>query len=335
MAEVQQAGPLVGQNFTDATWRAILGGEPAIVGDTNGSAYGITLPPASDSVELGSASIQSTAVVGGFAHIIPAGTTQSLEIPGSSNAGAGRTDLIVVRYDAATYTTPPGPVRLYRVPGTEGSATRPTFDDGPPGVEDLPLYAITRKLGEALTQASVVDLRVRTGPHLLVEPGLTPFPSLPLGSTATRDGIDWSRELDANGSPAWVERRRPVERLLGPLDATSEPADGWQRQSGCEVVRDGKWRSVNLVARRSGSTVTATGQGNFTDIRVMRLHTVDRPSQDTPVSAVLKTVSGGSLAAGAYISTSGWLYLVSSSPDVTIGPSGPDDTFRIQTAYYR
>lgn len=337
MAEVQQAGPLIGQNFTDATWRAILGGEPAIVGDTNGSAYNLTLPPASDSVELGSTSIQSTAVVGGFAHIVPAGTTQSLVIPPSTDASVGRTDLISVRLDPTTYTAAPGPVRLYRIPGTEGSAAAPSYDDGPPGVEDMPLYAITRKLGEALTQADVTDLRVRTGPHLLTEPGVTPFPSLPLGSTATRDGIDWSRELDSGGSPVWVERHRPVERLLG-LDATQEAADNWQRQTGCEMVRDGEWRSVNLVARRSGSTVSSTSNGNFNtgDLRVMRLHSTDRPVRDTPVSAILRTATGGNTyGAGAYIDSAGWLVIVSTNPNLSFGPSGPLDTVRVQTAYYR
>lgn len=336
MADVQESGPLVGQNFTDAVWRAIFGGEPAIVGDTNGTAYDLTLPPASDSVELGSASIQSASTIGGFAHIIPAGTTQSLVIPPSTHAAIGRTDLISVRLDPTTYAAVPGPVRLYRIPGTEGSANPPSYDDGPPGVEDMPLYAITRKEGQALTQASVVDMRVRTGPHLLAEPGVSPFPSLPLGSTATRDGIDWTREINSSGSPTWVVRHRPVERLLG-LDATQEPHENWQRQSGCEVVRDGEWRSINLVARRSGSAQTANSYGNFnTDMRIMRLHGADRPVRDTPVAGIVRSVPvGNTHAGGFYIDSAGWLVLVSTGPNVSIGPSGPDDTIRVQTAFYR
>lgn len=325
MAEVQTSGPLVGDPFTDATWRAILGGEPAIVGDTNGSAYDLTLPPASDSVELGSASIQSTSVVGGFAHIIPSGTTQSLVIPASSNAVAGRTDLIAVRLDPTTYTTEPGPVRLYRIPGTEGSATPPSYDDTPPGVEDLPLYAITRVQGQALTQASVTDLRVRTGPHLLAEPDVSPFPSMPLGSTATRDGITWRRDLAANGSPVWVATSYPQVVLTG-TSATETAADHWARQPSCRLVRQGNWRSLLVVARRT-QAMSASSSGGLGDTAIATILSQDRPPAGTPMAAYLKSASGDTFMAGVHVSNAGLIVLNSTLPNVNFGPY-QDDTIR-------
>lgn len=198
----QESGPLAGQNFTDTTWRALFGGEPAIVGDAIGDAYTLTQPPSTDDVTLGSALRDSTSVVGGFVHRIPAGSAQALTIPASSNASFGRTDLIVVRYDPS-YTTVPGPCRLYRIPGVEGSSARPAYNASPPGLEDMPLYAITRKQGEALNQASVVDLRVRTGPSLVVPAGASVPASVPLGTRLYRDGTVYQRAL-VDLAPAWV-----------------------------------------------------------------------------------------------------------------------------------
>jgi hypothetical protein len=200
----QTSGPITGENFTDQTWRDMFGAEPAIVGDVNGTAYRLTLPTSTNDVQLGSPSQDSLAVDGGKVHKIPAGETASLTIPTSSNASVGRTDLIVLRFDPAlSGDSPLGPVRLYRIAGTEGSATQPNYDGGPPGVEDLPLYAITRKSGQALNQAAVKDLRVRTGPNLLYQAGVTFAAATPLGTRATRDGVVWRRDLDG-GSPAWV-----------------------------------------------------------------------------------------------------------------------------------
>lgn len=333
MAEVQQSGPLVGQNFTDAVWRALFGGEPAIVGDTDGTAYDLTLPPASDSVELGSASIESKAVVGGFGHAIPAGTTQSLEIPASSNPTVGRTDLIVVRLDPTAFDTEPGPVRLHRLAGTEGSAARPAYDQGPPGAEDMPLYAITRKQGEALTQADVVDLRVRSGPHLLAKSGVSPFPSMPLGSTATRNGITYRRDLSATGSPTWVSTIHPLEVLTG-LAATASAESGWQRQSSCRLVRHGDYRSLLLVARRT-TTTTSNGSGGLGDAGVVRLHGQDRPPAGTPMAAYVKSTGGATYMAGVHVSGNyGLVVLNSTLPNITIGPAGPDDTLRAFASWY-
>ncbi|WP_163185942.1 hypothetical protein [Cellulosimicrobium sp. SL-1] len=199
----QESGPLAGQNFTDDVWRAINGPEPAIVGDVDGSAYALTLPTGTDNALLGSPTQDSTSIVAGFMHRIPAGQTQQIEIPPSTDAATGRTDIIVARYDPA-FSTVPGPCRLARVPGVEGSSALPSLDEAPPGVEDFPLWAVTRKKGESLNQAARRWLGRRTGPSLDV-PAREPLPpNVPLGTRARRGRGEYVRELDAQGAPTWT-----------------------------------------------------------------------------------------------------------------------------------
>ncbi|MHA7620233.1 hypothetical protein ACX12M_17105 [Cellulosimicrobium cellulans] len=201
----QQSGPITGVNFTDGLWRDLFGDEPAIVGDVNGTAYQITTPTSTDQVLIGSPSQDSIARVGGFAHKIPAGQTEPLTVPPSTDSSVGRTDLIVCRYDPTWGAQEPGPVRLHRIAGVEGSNARPAYDGGPPGIEDLVHYAITRKQGQALNQAAVVDLRTRTGPSLLLTKDDELPTNVPLGTRARRGRGEFVRELAGSpGQPAWV-----------------------------------------------------------------------------------------------------------------------------------
>lgn len=206
----QQSGPITGLGFTDDTWRDIFGAEPAIEGDVNGTAYQLTLPTGTDVAQLGSPSQDSKANVAGRSHKIPAGQTEGLTIPPSSNPAVGRTDLIVCRFDPAWQAAAPGPVRLFRVPGVEGSAVRPAYDGDTQGVEDLPLYAITRKKDQSLNQAAVVDLRTRTGPNLLLAKDDDLPGNVPLGTRAVRAGRQWIRELNQASTPTWREMFDPV-----------------------------------------------------------------------------------------------------------------------------
>lgn len=191
------------QKFTVADWRALFGAEPGIVGDVDGSAYKLTLPTGTDDAVLGSTTQDSTSVVGGALHQIAAGQTQTVTIPASTNVAAGRTDLIVVRYDAATYTTDPGPCRLYRVAGVEGSTALPTLDEAPPGVEDMPLWAVTRKQGQSLNQAASRWLGRRIGPNLLTPAGASLPPNVPLG-TRTRRGDEVYERVMGSTQPEWT-----------------------------------------------------------------------------------------------------------------------------------
>jgi hypothetical protein len=203
----EESGPLVGANFTDAQWRAIFGGEPGIVGDVDGSAYNLTLGAGTDDAQLGSTTQDSVAVVGGFMHRIAEDTTQAVTIPASTNA-VGRTDIIAVRLDSGTYTSAPGPCRLVRIAGVEGSSARPAMDEAPPGVEDFPLWAVTRKgngtTAEGLNQAAKVDLRRRTGPNLTV-PASEALPvNVPIGTRARRGDAEFVREW-AGSAARWAD----------------------------------------------------------------------------------------------------------------------------------
>lgn len=201
MAEVQLSGPLaLTEKFTYDRWRDNFGTEAGIVGDTDGSAFGLTLPSGSDVAELGSATIDSVARIGGFPVHVPAGTTQSMTIPASAAGGTnGRTDLIVARFDSATFTTAPGPSRLHRIAGTDGSLSLPAYT-----ANDLRLYAVRRKQGEGLNQAIVTDLRSWTADPILVAPTGTLPSSKPLGTRATRAGITYLLDM-VEGSPQWVQ----------------------------------------------------------------------------------------------------------------------------------
>ncbi|WP_460705561.1 hypothetical protein, partial [Myceligenerans halotolerans] len=176
MAEVQESGPLDGVAFTDENWGWIFGDDRGIVADTDGTAFNITLPSGSDTAEVGSATLDSIAVVVGRALRIEAGTTQSIDIPASVGGGAtGRTDRIVARFDPVAFGTAPGPVRLHRIAGTEGSADAPDYDP----TTDVRLWRVTRIEGEGLNQAIAVPERSWLGRTILVEPGAT-LPAAPL-----------------------------------------------------------------------------------------------------------------------------------------------------------
>jgi hypothetical protein len=270
----EKSGPLFGIAFTDDEWQTIFGSNAGIVGDTDGSAYALTLPPGTDTVELGSPTIDSRSVVGGYGHLIPAGTTQSLAIPASTNPTVGRTDLIVARLNTATFTTDPGPVRLVRIAGTEGSATPPSHNTTLPSPVDLVLYQITRKQGDGLNQATVVDRRPRSGWNYLV-PGDSPLPqTAPLGSRVTRGGIIWRREFDGP-SVQWVEESRDRVVLTG-TDVASD-GDDYEVRSASRLSRKGVERWMNFVVALEGDPVNP-GPDADGERRVGRLDGADWPA---------------------------------------------------------
>ena len=205
MADVQVAEPLFGEIFTDRGWRAAFAGQTGIVCDTNGSAFGLTLPAEGSTVEIGSPSIPSRLVVDGFGLEVPAATTQSLSVPSSVGGGeTGRTDLIVGRL-----ATGPINLQLHRIPGTEGSTALPSASYSPTGARDLLLYAIRRREGDGLNQAFVTDLRPRIGLHHLVPVGATLPANAPLGDRATRGGTIWRRDF-VGSAVDWVQEWSPT-----------------------------------------------------------------------------------------------------------------------------
>lgn len=337
MAEVQVSGPLVGQNFTDEMWRAIFGGEAGIVGNTDGTAYSINLPPSGNDVELGSATIDSCSVVGGFGHVVPAGTVQSVTIPESSNDTEGRTDLIVARLDSSAYNVPPGPVRLGRVPGVEGSLVIPAVDGGPPGIEELPLFAIRRIAGQPLASSTITDLRTSVGPNLYLTDN-APLPAnAPLGTRARKTGDVFARVM-VGGVPTWVnEYSTPV--TLTSINATSSSGPSWERQTESYLVRQGKLRQLHYVVHRTGGNISATTNGGFDDMLIGVLHTQDRPrgasgSFIMSASGILLDNSGGTWNASCIISWSGSMYLCATNPNVTFGGGSPSNTLTLDATWF-
>ena len=236
----QSSAPLVGVNLSDVDWRDSFGDEAGVLGDLDGTAYKLTLPTNSDDVTIGSATQRSMARVAGFIHRIPAGETESLTIPAAS--GSARTDIIALRYDPA-FTGAPGPVRLARIAGT--SVERPTYDAAAPGIEDLPLWQITRQPGQALSQAVVKPLFPRLAPSLGV-PADAPLPlSSPLDTVAKRSSEVFRRELGAGGVPVWVNQSPAV-----PTPVNLALASGFQ---------DWGFGYRSLCYWRDGATVHVVG----------------------------------------------------------------------------
>jgi len=304
MADVQQSGPLVGENLTDETWRAIFGADTGITNDRDGTAFGLTLPPTGDDVEIGSATQDSTAVVGGFVLRIPQSTTQSLTIPASSNGGNGRTDLIVLRLDLDNFTDDdPGPVRLHRVGGVEGSTTVPSPTVGTTGVLDLPLFAITRKLGQPLASAAVSDLRARMGLMYDVPNG-APLPSFaPLGARASRGTSVWRRDV-VGTSVDWVQESNLRTVLAGTNIATTG-AD-WVVRPAARLSRDGVERWANIVVGLAGSPVNPNQEVDG-ERRVARLLGADRPPTSVPLTGFAQNTAGLTRAAQGRIDPDGWV----------------------------
>jgi len=193
----QYSAPLVGVNLSDVDWRDFGLGEAGVVADFNGSSYQLSLPTDSDVARIGSPTQRSVAHVANFKHVIPMGETEPLTIPAAS--GSDRTDLVVLRYDP-NYAGQPGPVRLARIPG---SPTGVTWDDAPPGIEELPLWAITRKPGQALSQATVNRIYQRLAPNIEITDNMSLPGSSPLGSIVRQGSFVYERKLDSNGIPVW------------------------------------------------------------------------------------------------------------------------------------
>lgn len=250
----QVSGPLGNETFTTDEWRETVGDEPGIKGDLNGSSYSITLANNSDVASIGSASQDSIAVVAGVRHRIPAGQAEGITIPAPTSAA--RTDLIVLRYDPAWDAKPLGPVRLARIAGTEGSGA-PAWDSTPPGVEDLPLWEVTRQPGQALSQATTQERRTWTGPNLFVSQSDTKYlPVTPPLGTRVQLGSGpnarhFARISDDQESVVWGEVGAPGTLQTPELNGlwSDDPLDPLRFYNrGGEYVLQGAIRSRNTGA---------------------------------------------------------------------------------------
>lgn len=320
MAEVQESGPLTDLNFTDDQWQAIFGSNAGVIGDTDGTAYNITLPPATDTVEIGSATIDSRSVVGGYEHLIPAGTTQSLNIPASTNPTIGRTDLIVARFNSATFTTDPGPVRLVRIAGTEGSAALPSHNTTLPSPVDLVLYAITRKQGQGLNQAIVVDRRPRAAWHYLVPPGGALPQTAPLGATVTRDGTRYRRDI-VDSAVDWVVESVPTRRLTGTSFTSGAAFPGWSQEATQRLVvgTDGVSLWVHIEVTKSGGEIVVSSSGSLGDnTNLLTLDPAWKPQVPVSGSAYVTSDTAIERNAGARINAAGVVQVTSAQPGASV-----------------
>lgn len=214
----QSSGPIsqgttAERQFTDVQWRDLFGDEPGVIGDLDGTSYALNLSGGGDVVNVGSTTQISMAKVAGFAHRIPQSNPEPITIPAA--VGSTRTDIIGLRYDPA-YTGLPGPVRLYRTVGS--SASVPSYDASPPGVEDLPLFSITRAVGQALSLATVTRMFPRLAPSLDLPAGASMPTSSPLGTLLRVGKSKYRRELVA-GTPTWVSEDTPVVGSVAARDS--------------------------------------------------------------------------------------------------------------------
>lgn len=193
-------GTDVERQMDDLLWRDMFGAEAGVVADLDGTAYKLTLPSSSEIVTVGSTSQPSLCVVGGFRHRISAGDTQTVTM--TAMGGTARTDVISAKLDLTGFTGAPGPVRLVSTAGTTTAV--PTLDDSAPGVEHLPLWAITRQPGQSLAQATVKRLFPRVSLSLSQAIG-APLPtSSPLDTLVSQGGLLYRRILDPSLVPVWA-----------------------------------------------------------------------------------------------------------------------------------
>lgn len=313
---VELSGPLPPEDFTQTLYSRHHGTEVGIRGDTHGSAFGITLPPAGNTAEIGSATVDSICKIGGYPLIVPSGSTQSVDIPAPLSGGTtGRTDLIVARFDLATHTTAPGPVRLARIAGTPGSMERPAYD---PATE-LRLFAVRRKEGEALNQAIVADLRTWVGPTILIASGAALPQSAPLGTHIVRDGTVYRRDF-VGASVDWVVEYAPPTVISG-VSALAAPAGGWTRQASSYLERthDGS-RWVHGVLTKAGASLDATTTGDFgiADITIGEVAAEDKPPVVVAAPARVTDINGRTYMAGVHINVSGTVQINSTLPNIQV-----------------
>lgn len=321
MAEVQLSEPLVDENFTDRGWRAAFAGRTGVVSDADGSSFNLTLPAEGATAQLGSATQPSRLVVDGYGLEVAQGTTQSLDIPASSGGGVnGRTDLIVARLNLSAFTTAPGPVRLVRIAGTEGSLSVPAATYDQDGIRDLPLYSVRRRQGESLNQSIVQDMRPRLAYNYDV-PVNSPLPvSAPLGSRASRGDIIYRRD-SVGSSVDWIEEFRPREIREG-IAVVKEGGEGFPRMDSSRLVRTGTTRTFYYVVRKSLPTRNPN-PGVDGALWVGTLWDGDIPmgGKQFPLTGWAYDVDGESRAAAGFIAPNGQIWWSWASTNNQFGSS--------------
>lgn len=153
----QSSSPADNVKFQSSAWRTLFAPAGDAILDVRSDAtrgYPLTRPASGNDVTVGSGASR----VAGFLHECVGPETLTI----ATATGSSRTDTIVVRYDPTFTDEGTGksfPCRLAVVAGTPGGGP-PSLDTTPPGVQDFPLYNITRAPGQALSATTLLDRRV-------------------------------------------------------------------------------------------------------------------------------------------------------------------------------
>lgn len=233
------------RQLSDVLWRSRFGDEAGVLADYDGTAYALTVTGA-DTCTIGSATQDSHATVAGFAHRIPSGGPEAVTVPAA--VGATRTDRIVLRYDP-TWGGALGPVRLTRIEGTSSSA--PAYDAGPGGIEEMPLYSITRAVGQTLAQATIKKEYPRIAPVLELPVGAERPTSSPIGTLLFQGPTQYRRTLNSNNTVSWNTAIQPgADVAYTPFAAT---INGWTSRgtTSCGYEVANRWACVNINFARS------------------------------------------------------------------------------------
>jgi hypothetical protein len=201
------------------------------------------------------------------------------------------------------------------------------------GDEDFQPLALVEITAGQTVPTNVVDLRVigansgtRVADDVLV---LTYLDSV--GTQIRIDGTDYHRTVTEAGVATWTINQSPVE-VFTSTAATKSQGTYWTRRPTCRLERDGKRRWLHVVVNRGGAeqqvgNITSTERGGMTDSNVVTVLDADRPPVEITGSGRVKEIGGNTFNAGTHMTTTGIVYLNSMAPSITIGPSGPDDTF--------
>lgn len=158
----EQTAPADNADYDSGEFRALnrVHGNGILDDKTNLSlSYPLTLPGSGNDATVGAGSSR----VEGFLHQVVGSATVTIPAP-----TAGTTVYtVVVRYDPTRSATNPNPAlgplgvpcALAVVAGTAGGGA-PALTQSPAGVWDMPLYDVTRAVGQALSAATKTDRRV-------------------------------------------------------------------------------------------------------------------------------------------------------------------------------
>lgn len=292
------------RQFSDVLWRSRFGDEAGVLADFDGTAYALTVTGA-DTCTIGSSTQDSHATVAGFAHRIPSGSPETVTVPAA--VGATRTDRIVLRYDP-TWGGALGPVRLTRIEGTSSSA--PAYDAGPGGIEELPLYSITRAVGQTLAQATIKKEYPRIGPSMELPTGAD-LPPSPIGTTIRQGNVLYRRTLNSSSVAVWT-----TTGVSGAVNSNIglTSASGWSVTAhGFQNVGNGlAFGSITFT--RTGGNIAVDHVGNLANSTVCTLPSAWRPT--IPVGGAMYITGRG---AWGYLGTDGQVRLTATVPSDTGG----------------